>query len=123
MLGKQTLVAFIATTDAARARAFYEDTLGLALVSNDPYALVFDVNGTTLRVQKVEAFEPRPFTALGWTVSDIQQVVAALKQKNVPCERFSGMDQDAQGVWASPSGARIAWFKDPDGNVLSLTEF
>ena len=123
MLGQQTLVAFIATTDASRARAFYEDALGLALVSNDAFALVFDVNGTTLRVQKVEAFEPRPFTALGWAVSDIEQVVAALAQKNVPCERFPGMDQDAQGVWASPSGARIAWFKDPDGNLLSLTEF
>jgi len=123
MLGKQTLVAFVATTDAARARAFYEKTLGLALVSDDPYALVFDANGTTIRLQKVEAFAPQPFTALGWTVDDINAVVAALQQKDVICERFPGMAQDAHGVWASPSGARVAWFKDPDGNVLSLTEF
>lgn len=123
MLGKQTLVAFVATSDAARARAFYETTLGLALVSDDPYALVFNANGTTIRVQKVDGFKPQPFTALGWTVEDINAVVAALQRKDVICERFPGMDQDAQGVWASPSGARVAWFKDPDGNVLSLTEF
>ncbi len=123
MLGKQTLVAFVATTDAARARAFYEETLGLSLVSSDPYALVFEANGTTIRVQKLTAFQPQPFTALGWTVDDIHAVVTALQKKDVVCERFPGMDQDAQGVWASPSGARVAWFKDPDGNVLSLTEF
>ncbi len=123
MLGKQTLVAFVATTDAARARAFYEDTLGLSLVSSDPFALVFDAHGTTIRVQKVAAFQPQPFTALGWTVDDINAVVAALSQKDVTCERFPGMNQDAHGIWASPSGARVAWFKDPDGNVLSLTEF
>jgi len=123
MLGEQTLVAFVATTDATRARAFYEETLGLALISDDPHALVFDANGTTIRVQKVASFQPHPFTALGWTVDDVKAVVTMLKQKNVSCERFPGMDQDAHGVWASASGARIAWFKDPDGNVLSLTEF
>jgi catechol 2,3-dioxygenase-like lactoylglutathione lyase family enzyme len=123
MLGKQSLVAFLATRDAARARAFYQETLGLSLVSNDPFALVFDANGTTIRLQKLENFEPQPFTALGWTVQDINAVVAALSQKQVTCERFPGMDQDARGVWLSPSGARVAWFKDPDGNVLSLTEF
>jgi len=123
MLGKQTLVAFVATTNAPRALAFYERTLGLSLVSSDPYALVFAANGLTIRVQKVESFQPQPFTALGWVVDDIDAVVAELMQREVACERFPGMDQDAQGVWASPSGARIAWFKDPDGNVLSLTEF
>jgi catechol 2,3-dioxygenase-like lactoylglutathione lyase family enzyme len=123
MLGKQTLVAFVATTDSARARAFYEGTLGLSLLSDDPYALVFDANGTTIRIQKLAAFRPHPFTTLGWTVDDIKALVAALAQRGVACERFPGMDQDAQGVWASPSGARVAWFKDPDGNLLSLTEF
>jgi catechol 2,3-dioxygenase-like lactoylglutathione lyase family enzyme len=123
MLGKQTLVAFVATTDSARARAFYEGTLGLPLVSDEPFALVFNANGTMLRVQKVASLAPQPFTALGWKVDDINAVVAALAQKRIVCERFPGMDQNAQGVWSSPSGARIAWFKDPDGNVLSLTEF
>ena len=123
MLGKQTLVAFVATTNAARARAFYEETLGLDLVADEPYALVFDANGTRLRLQKLASFQPQPFTTLGWTVHDINALVTALKQKNVTCERFPGLEQDELGVWASPSGARVAWFKDPDGNILSVTEF
>jgi len=123
MLGKHTLVAFVATTDAARSRAFYEDTLALRLVSDEPHALVFDAHGTMLRVQKVAGFEPHPFTALGWDVDDIDAVVVALARKDVVCERFPGMVQDELGVWAAPSGARVAWFKDPDGNLLSLTEF
>lgn len=123
MLGKQTLVAFVASTDSERARRFYEETLGLQLMSDDPFAFVFNANGVTIRVQKVPAFQAQPFTALGWTVEDINAVVARLKERGVSCERYAGMDQDARGIWASPSGARIAWFKDPDGNVLSLTEF
>jgi len=122
MLGNQTLVAFIATSDAARARSFYEDTLELRLVSLDPYALVFDANGTTIRIQKVDGLKPQPFTALGWTVDDIESVVTALNEKRVACERFPGMDQDGLGVWLAPSGARVAWFKDPDGNLLSITQ-
>ncbi|HYQ43846.1 MAG TPA: VOC family protein [Polyangiaceae bacterium] len=123
MLGSQTLVAFVATTDSARARTFYEHTLGLSLISDEPFALVFNANGTTIRIQKVPSLEPHPFTALGWKVDDIGVVVAALEHQGVGCERFPGMNQDARGIWSSPSGARVAWFKDPDGNVLSLTEF
>jgi len=123
MLGNQTLIAFVATVDSERSRTFYERTLGLQLVSDDAFALVFNANGTTIRIQKVDAFQPQPFTALGFRVDDIQAVVAALGEKDVACERFPGMDQNAQGIWAAPSGARVAWFKDPDGNVLSLTEF
>ncbi len=76
MLGKQTLVAFVATNGATRARAFYEGKLGLSVLSDDPYALVFDANGTTIRMQKVASFQPQPFTALGWTVDDINALVA-----------------------------------------------
>jgi catechol 2,3-dioxygenase-like lactoylglutathione lyase family enzyme len=123
MLDKQTLIAFVATVDSERSRTFYERTLGLRLVSDDAFALAFDANGTMLRVQKVGAFRPQPFTALGFRVDDIDAVLAALEQKEVVCERFPGIEQDARGIWASPSGARIAWFKDPDGNVLSVTEF
>ena len=123
MLGKQTLVAFVATRDAARARVFYLETLGLALVSDDPFALGLDAHGTTIRVQKVASFQPQPFTALGWTVDDIDAVITAVKQKWAVCEHFPGLEPDAHGIWTSPSGARIEWFEDPDGNVLSLTEF
>ena len=117
------LIAFLATVDAARARVFYETTLGLKLVEDSPFAVVFDANGTLLRIQKVERFTPHPFTSLGWSVDDIAATIRDLARKGVAVTRYPGMDHDADGVWTSPSGARIAWFKDPDGNLLSLTEF
>jgi catechol 2,3-dioxygenase-like lactoylglutathione lyase family enzyme len=122
MLDKQEIVAFIATRDPKGARKFYEDVLGLSLVSDDPYALVFEANGTTIRIQKVDDFEPQGFTVLGWQTKNIDEVVESLAKRKVKLERFPGMDQDKRGIWSSPSGARVAWFKDPDGNTLSLTE-
>jgi catechol 2,3-dioxygenase-like lactoylglutathione lyase family enzyme len=122
-LGSAPLIAFLATTDAGRSKAFYRDALGLRLIDDTPFALEFDVGGTMLRIQKVERLEPHPFTALGWQVGDIAARIEELERGGVTFERFAGLDQDAAGVWTSPSGARIAWFKDPDGNVLSLTEF
>jgi catechol 2,3-dioxygenase-like lactoylglutathione lyase family enzyme len=122
MLGEHELVAFLATRDAARARAFYEGVLGLSLVDDGPFALLFDANGTALRIQKVDELQPHPFTALGWQVPRIDDVVDELARRKVVCERFPGMDQDARGIWRSPSGARVAWFKDPDGNTLSVTQ-
>ena len=116
------MTAFVATTDPERAKAFYGDTLGLPLVSDDPWALVFSAAGAVLRIQKVERHTPHPFTALGWSVPDVAADVAALASRGVRFERYEGMQQDAAGVWTSPSGAKVAWFKDPDGNVLSLTE-
>lgn len=122
MLAQQKLIAFVATKDAARARKFYGEALGLTMLSDDPYALVFECAGTTIRIQKVENFAARPFTELGWQVSNIDEIVRWLARREVEMERFEGMDQDALGIWASPSGARVAWFKDPDGNTLSLTQ-
>ncbi len=122
MLESHELVAFLATRDAARARVFYQGVLGLALVEESAFALVFDARGTTLRIQKVGDFQAHPFTALGWQVPRIDEVVDQLAQKNVAFERFPGLDQDARGIWRSPSGARVAWFRDPDGNTLSITQ-
>jgi catechol 2,3-dioxygenase-like lactoylglutathione lyase family enzyme len=122
MLGTHAVVAFIATCDGVVAREFYEKTLGLRLISDEPWALVFDANGTTLRIQKVDSFNPLPFTALGWTVPDIEAIVLALEKRRIKLERYDGMKQDGRGIWRSPSGARVAWFKDPDGNTLSVTE-
>jgi predicted enzyme related to lactoylglutathione lyase len=99
------------------------EALGLKFVSQDSFALVLDGNGTMLRIAKVGEFKPAKFTILGFNVSDITQEVAALREKGINCERYPGMQQDEMGIWNSPSGARVAWFKDPDGNVLSLTEF
>ena len=125
ILGYASLVAFVPTTNPARARAFFGETLGLHLVSDEtPFALVFDANGTMLRVTVVKEMQPHPFTVLGWHVEAIEEAVEALAAKGVEFQRYPGMnDADPHGIWNAPSGARVAWFKDPDGNVLSLTEF
>jgi catechol 2,3-dioxygenase-like lactoylglutathione lyase family enzyme len=120
-LAKRKLVAFAATTSPAKARRFYRDTLGLKLVDDNQFALVFDANGTMLRVQLVQEVVPPRYTVLGWEVKDIAATAAKLKKAGVRFQKYPGMDQDRNGVWTSPSGARIGWFKDPDGNTLSLT--
>ena len=114
--------AFVPTTDPARARRFYQDTLDLDLVGDEQFALVFDLAGTMLRITRVDELQPQPFTLLGWRVSDIAATVRELAGRGVSFERFGGLEQDALGVWRSPSGAQVAWFKDPDGNLLSLSQ-
>jgi len=121
-LASSSVVAFVATRDAARARAFYENTLGLRVVTDTPFALVVDSGGTTIRIQKVDALTPQPFTALGWTVRDIARTMGALRERGVVFERYEFVPQDSLGVWTTPDGSKVAWFKDPDGNTLSLTE-
>ncbi len=122
MVRDAKLVAFVATRDAARARRFYGETLGLRVVSEDDFALVLDANGTTVRVAKVEAVALAPYTVLGWEVCDITATVAALGKQGVVFERYAFLEQDARGIWTAPGGARVAWFKDPDGNVLSVSQ-
>jgi predicted enzyme related to lactoylglutathione lyase len=122
MLEAAKLIAFVATTDGARARQVYETILGLTVLSDDPFALAVIANGTMLRIQKVNDFTPPPFTALGWEVPDIVATVDGLSQRGVTFQRYAGMPQDERGIWSSPSSARVAWFKDPDGNTLSLTQ-
>ena len=123
MLTTSDLIAFASTTDLARAQRSYEDVLGLRLVEQNAYACVFDANGTMLRITAVAEVARRGYTVLGWRVADIRQSVAQLESRGVIFARYDGMGQDAQGVWTTPSGDRIAWFRDPDENVLSLTEF
>lgn len=122
MLDPAKLVAFVPTSDFDKARGFYEGVLGLMFVSQDPFALVMEANGTTLRIAKVGKFTPAQFTVLGWQVNDIKGAVRSLSGKGAKFERFPGMEQDELGIWTSPSTDKVAWFKDPDGNILSLTE-
>ncbi len=122
MLDSAKIVAFAPITDPQHARQFYESVLGLRVVSQDAFALVINANGTTLRLAVVQSFAPQPFTVLGWEVANAEATVAALKQKGVNFERFPGMQQDELGIWTAPGGARVAWFKDPDGNVLSVSQ-
>lgn len=125
MLRSSSVVAFVPVRDPAAARRFYEGVLDLPVVSEDPFALVLDANGVTIRlanVSQVPDFQPGRYTVLGWHVADIAQTVSGLASRGVSFARYPGMDQDALGVWTSPSGAKVAWFEDPDGNILSVTE-
>lgn len=122
-LGEAELIAFAATADPARARAFYADVLGLRLVADEPFALVFAAGAAMLRIQKVERVTALPYTAIGWRVPDIRAAMEELGERGVRFERFPGLSQDDAGVWHAPGGDRVAWFKDPDGTTLSLTQF
>jgi catechol 2,3-dioxygenase-like lactoylglutathione lyase family enzyme len=123
MLNSSNVVAFVATSKPESAKGFYEQTLGLRLILDDAFAIVFDANGVMLRVQKVQEHTPPPYTVLGWDVADIHASVKELSGRGVSCERYEWLEQDDAGVWTALSGAKIAWFKDPDGNTLSLTQF
>jgi catechol 2,3-dioxygenase-like lactoylglutathione lyase family enzyme len=122
MLAGAHVAAFIPSTDLERSRDFYVNVLGLELVDMNPYACVLNGLGATLRVTKVDDFVAQPFTVLGWTVADVHASVTDLVNRGVEFHRYAGMGQDDAGVWTAPGGAMIAWFRDPDGNVLSLSE-
>lgn len=122
MLSDKTIMAFLATTDPVRSRLFFEDILGLPLKRTDPYAMVFDSNGIELRITTVADLKPVPYSVMSWIVPDIHATVAGLADKGVVFEKYSFFEQDPDGVW-NTDGAKVAWFKDPDGNLLSLTEF
>jgi catechol 2,3-dioxygenase-like lactoylglutathione lyase family enzyme len=122
MLKDSRLAGFVATADAARARAFYQDILGLELVDDNGYSLVFDTGGNRLRVQRVETVAPHVYTALGWEVEDIVSTVRGLAGRGVAFLRVTGLPQDDDGIWHIPDGSMVAWFHDPDGNTLSLAQ-
>ena len=123
MLDSSDIIAFAASADLERAREFYEGVLGLELVEQNTYACVFDAHGTMLRVTGVPDVARPGYTVLGWRVSDIEAVGQALRAKGVSFARYDGMEQDENAVWTTPGGDKIAWFSDPDGNTLSLTQF
>lgn len=122
MLAHATPIAFIATAQPDAARDFYRDTLGLALVEDGPHGLAFMAGPVMLRVQRVPGFTPHPFTAFGWSVEDIEAALSALSAKGVAPVRYDGLSQDEAGIWSPDGGVRVAWFRDPDGNTLSLTD-
>lgn len=122
MLGTSDVIAFIPTVQPDGARIFYETVLGLRFVSSDHYAMMFDANGVRLRIALVQEFTPDPFTILGWIVPDIASTVRELAKKGVVFERYEIFKQDKLGICTFLSGDQVAWFKDPDGNTLSLTQ-
>jgi hypothetical protein len=122
MLTDAKIIAFVATTDAVKSRAFYEGMLGLACTLEDEFAIILDANGVELRIQKVQTLTPQPHTQLGWAVNSLEEIVRALRAKGVVFESYPFLHQNALSIWMAPSGAKVAWLKDPDGNLLSLTE-
>ena len=122
MLGSTNIVAFVPIKDSEKARAFYEGVLGLRFVKDDGFALVLEANGIMVRAAKMKEFTPAQFTILGWQVSDIEQVVRGLAAKGVQFEIFGFFKQDELGIWTAPTGDKVAWFKDPDGNILSVSQ-
>ena len=123
MLASAPVIGFIPTKDFRRAKAFFGKKLGLRFVAQDKFALVFESGGTTIRVVKVAEFQAAGFTILGWKVADIEASVRRLVERGVVFERYPWMTQDALGIWVAPGDTKVAWFKDPDGNLLSMTQF
>lgn len=122
-LNAHPLVAFVPTRDPDRARTFYRDLLGLHLAYEQlPFALVFDAHGVMLRVIVVKELTPPPYTTLGWEVPDIQSAVATFAAKGIEFQKYPNLTHDALGIWTAPGGAKVAWFRDPDGNTLSLSQ-
>jgi catechol 2,3-dioxygenase-like lactoylglutathione lyase family enzyme len=123
MLGKCKIIACVGATDLDRAQSFYEGILGLRFVKRDNFAIVFDANGIMFRVSRVEKVVAAPYTVLGWNVPDIFGTIEALEKHGVVFEQFPYLQQDKSGIWISPDKTMVAWFKDPDGNILSLSQY
>lgn len=121
MLSTTPTIAFIATRDADGARAFYQDVLGLHFVTDDGFALIFEAGGRPLRIARVPDFTPHAFTIFGWEPDDLEATVDVLASRGVEFLRFDGLAQDSRGIWSPADGAQVAWFRDPDGNLLSLS--
>jgi catechol 2,3-dioxygenase-like lactoylglutathione lyase family enzyme len=122
-LSDHSIIGFVATSDPERARTFYSEKLALPLLEEQlPFALVYDAHGTMLRVTVVKEVRPMGYTVLGWKVPDIVAAVNGLTAAGVKFERYPGMQQDERGIWTLPGGGKVAWFKDPDENTLSLSQ-
>lgn len=122
MLASGTMVGFVPIQDFDKARAFYEGKLGFDFVGQDQFALVMSAGGRKIRMTKIPNFTPLHGTILGWEVEDIQATATWLKNRGVNLEKYPFAQDPELGIWTSPSGDRVAWFKDPDGNILSVTQ-
>jgi len=122
MLKSAKIVAFLQVSDRAKARAFYVDVLGLRFVSEDPFALVVESSGTRVRIGEMPNLVPAQGTVLGWEVPDIEEAVGDLVARGVEFQQYGFKGQDERGIWTTPNGDKVAWFKDPAGNVLSFSQ-
>jgi catechol 2,3-dioxygenase-like lactoylglutathione lyase family enzyme len=122
MLAAGKLIGFVPTKDSARSREFYEGKLGFKFVSDDQYALVMQAGESMIRIAKAGKFTPAQYTVMGWEVTDIEAMVKWLNGRGVTFEKYPFVQDLERGIWTTPNGDKIAWFKDPDGNVLSLSQ-
>ena len=122
MLASSKMIGFVPTKDSTIARDFYEGKLGFQFISDDPFALVMKAGESMIRIAKAKDFTPAPYTVLGWEVQNIETIVAWLKQRGVTFEKYPFVQDQELGIWTTPSGDKVAWFKDPDGNVLSVSQ-
>jgi catechol 2,3-dioxygenase-like lactoylglutathione lyase family enzyme len=116
------LVAFVGSRELHVSDGFYRGVLGLEAIECTSFANVYDAHGTTLRVTRVDEVVRAPYTVLGWSVPNIDAAVESLAARGVAFRRYDGLEQDDVGIWTAPGGARVAWFHDPDGNTLSLSQ-
>ncbi|MGA8311742.1 MAG: VOC family protein [Terriglobales bacterium] len=122
MLSSSKIVGFVPTKDSRKARAFYEGMLGFQFVSDDQFALVMRAGETMIRIAKAQDFAPAPYTVMGWEVRDIEAIVRWLTQRGVVFEKYPFVQDRELGIWTTPGGDKVAWFKDADGNVLSVSQ-
>jgi catechol 2,3-dioxygenase-like lactoylglutathione lyase family enzyme len=122
MLANMSMIGFLLTKDYEKARAFYEGTLGFEFVSLDQFALVMQAGKSMIRIVKVPTFTALPSTVLGWQVDDAEKIVDWLVKRGVVFDKYPFVQDKERGIWTAPGGSKIAWFKDPDGNVLSVSE-
>jgi catechol 2,3-dioxygenase-like lactoylglutathione lyase family enzyme len=123
MLASSKVIGFVPTKNAQKARAFYGGKLGFRFVSVDPFALVMKAGETMIRIPKPQDFTPVTYTVLGWEVRDIEAVVRWLQERGVAFEKYPFVQDQELGIWTAPGGNKVAWFKDPDGNVLSVSQY
>ncbi len=122
MLASSKIIGFVPSKNSEKSRAFYEGKLGFQFVSDDEFALVLRAGETIIRVLKAKDFTPAPYTVLGWEVSNIETVVDWLTKRGVVFEKYPFVEDKKRGIWTAPTGDKVAWFKDPDGNVLSVSQ-
>jgi len=122
MLASSKMIGFVPTRDSQKAREFYEGKLGFQFISDDQFALVVRAGETMIRVAKARDFTPAAYTVLGWEVRDIEAMVRWLRERCVVFEEYPFVQDKELGIWTAPTGDKVAWFKDPDGNVLSVSQ-
>jgi catechol 2,3-dioxygenase-like lactoylglutathione lyase family enzyme len=122
MLSAGKLIGFVPTTDSKSSREFYENKLGFKFVSDDQFALVMQAGESMIRIVKGAKFTPAQYTVMGWEVTDIEAMVKWLNDRGVTFEKYPFVQDQKSGIWTTPNGDKVAWFKDPDGNVLSLSQ-